>query len=410
MKTKVPLGMAKSILLYLLLSMVTIIIGCKAPLKKAVAPPYDKPLLPGQSALRKITNPSEIPDFSLACFNLGDLKPAVERSLNYLHKPSSKKFFPVSGISHEMAVDSLKEFSSLLDSGLTGANLNAAIMNKFDVYMSVGCDDNGTVLFTGYFTPILEGSFEASDRFKYPLYKQPDNLVKDPNGGTLGRRMADGSITPYPQRAVIEDAMLLRGQELIWLSDPFEAYIAHIQGSAKIRLPDGKVVTVGYVAHNGYEYKSMSQALVKDGKIPSAQLSLATIIAYFKEHPDEVSRYTRLNPRYIFFSKQEGDPRGSLNEPVTPMRTIATDKSIFPRGCLAFISTTLPRNEAGNVILRPYYGFALDQDTGGAIRAPGRCDVYIGVGDTAGKLAGQTYQEGRLYYLFLKQTASTSKE
>jgi membrane-bound lytic murein transglycosylase A len=118
-----------------------------------------------------------------------------------------------------------------------------------------------------------------------------------------------------------------------------------------------------------------------------------------------VLRYTRLNPRYIFFGKQEGDPRGSLNEPVTPMRTIATDKSIFPRGCLAFISTTLPRNEAGNVVLRPYSGFMLDQDTGGAIRAAGRCDVYIGVGDTAGELAGQTYQEGRLYYLFLKQAS-----
>jgi membrane-bound lytic murein transglycosylase A len=398
------------VLLYLLLSIVTIIIGCKAPLKKAVAPPYDKPLLPGQSALRKVTNPSEVPDFSLACFDVEGLKPAVERSLNYLHKPSSKKFFPVSGIDHKTAVDSLKEFSAMLDSGLTGANLNAAIMNKFDVYMSVGCDDNGTVLFTGYFTPILEGSFEESERFKYPLYKQPDNLVKGPNGEILGRRMADGSITPYPQRAVIEDAMLLRGKELVWLSDPFEAYIAHIQGSAKIRLPDGNLITVGYVAHNGHEYKSISQVLVNDGKIPRSQLSLATIIDYFKKYPEQVSYYTRLNPRFIFFSKQEGDPRGSLNEPVTPMRTVATDKSIFPRGCLAFISTTLPRNEAGNVILQPYDGFALDQDTGGAIRAPGRCDVYMGVGDMAGKLAGQTYQEGKLYYLFLKQAVSYSKD
>jgi membrane-bound lytic murein transglycosylase A len=403
--------MKAKVLLYLLLSTATIIIGCKAPLKEVVKPPYNKPLLPGQSALRKITNPAEIPDFSLACSDVDNLKPATERSLSYLHKPSSKKFFPVSGIDHKMAVDSLKEFSSLLASGLTGAALNAAIRDKFDVYMSVGCDDKGTVLFTGYFTPIFEGSLEPSDRFKYPLYKKPDNLLKDPNGAVLGRRMADGSITPYPPRAVIEDAMLLRGQELVWLSDPFEAYIAHIQGSAniqgtaetKIKLPDGKMITVGYAAHNGHEYRSISQALVKDGKISGSQLSLTAMIKYFKEHPDEVSYYTRLNPRFIFFGKQEGDARGSLNEPVTPMRSIATDKSIFPRGCLTFISTTLPREEAGNVAMRPFTGFMLDQDTGGAIRAPGRCDVYIGVGDTAGKLAGQTYQEGKLYYLFLKQ-------
>jgi membrane-bound lytic murein transglycosylase A len=390
-------------LLYLLLSTTIIIIGCRAPLKKAVAPQYDKPLLPGQPALRKITNPSEIPDFTLACFDVEGLKPSVERSLNYLSKPSSKGFFPVCDINHQMAVDSLKEFLMLLDSGMKGSDLDATIRDRFDVYMSVGCDDNGTVLFTGYYTPIFEGSFTESSQFKYPLYQQPDNLVKDPNGVVLGRRMADGSIIPYPPRAVIEDAMMLIGKELVWLADPFEAYIAHIQGSAKVRLPDGNLVTVGYVAHNGHEYRSISQALIRDGKILGSQLSLATIIKYFKEHPDEVSRYTRLNPRYIFFGKQEGDPRGSLNEPVTPMRTIATDKSIFPRGSLTFISTTLPRKENGNVVLRPYSGFMLDQDTGGAIRAAGRCDVYMGVGDTAGELAGQTYQEGKLYYLFLKQ-------
>ena len=394
--------MKAKVLLCLLLSAAAVIIGCKAPLKEAVKPPYDKQLLPGQPALRKITNPDEIPDFSLACFDLEDLKPAVERSLNYLSKPSSKEFFPVEGISHQMAVDSLKEFLTLLDSGMRGADLDATIRDRFDVYMSVGCDDEGTVLFTGYYTPIFDGSLKKSERFKYPLYKQPDNLVKDSKGEILGRRMSDGSVIPSPPRAVIEDAMLVRGKELIWLGDPFEAYIAHIQGSAKVRLPDGKLVTVGYVAHNGYEYKSMSQALVNEGKISGSQLSLASIIKYFNEHPDEVSRYTRLNPRYIFFDEQKGDPNGSLNEPVTPMRTIATDKSIFPRACLAFISTILPRREGGSVVLRPYSGFMLDQDTGGAIRAPGRCDVYIGVGDKAGELAGQTYQEGKLYYLFLK--------
>ena len=401
--------MKVKVLFYLLLSTGIIITGCKAPLKKVVKPPYDTPIPPGQHALRKLTNPSQVPDFTLACFDLEGVKPAVERSLNYLSKPSSKQFFPVSGIDHQMAVISLKEFSALLDSGLTGASLNAAIMDRFDVYMSVGCDNKGTVLFTGYFTPILEGSLMPGERFKYPLYKQPDNLVKGPDGEILGRRMSDGSTIAYPPRAVIEDAMMLRGKELVWLSDPFEAYIAHIQGSAKIKLPDGKLITTGYAAHNGYEYKSISQALVSDGRIPGSRLSLAAIIDYFKRFPDQVSYYTRLNPRYIFFSRQEGEPRGSLNEPVTPMRTIATDKSIFPRGCLALIYTTLPKDTGGNVILQPYSGFALDQDTGGAIRAPGRCDVYMGQGDTAGKLAGQTYQEGKLYYLFLKRSASYSE-
>jgi membrane-bound lytic murein transglycosylase A len=126
------------------------------------------------------------------------------------------------------------------------------------------------------------------------------------------------------------------------------------------------------------------------------------MIDYFKKYKDQVDMYVRRNPRFIFFSKEGGPPLGSLNEPVTTLRSIATDKAIFPRASLTFISTTLPQAMGPTVVNRLFSGFALDQDAGGAIRAPGRCDVYMGQGDMAGKLAGQTYQEGRLYYLFLK--------
>jgi membrane-bound lytic murein transglycosylase A len=268
--------------------------------------------------------------------------------------------------------------------------------------MSIGCDDRGTVLFTGYYTPILDGSFVRTERFRYPLYKQPDDLVKGPTGEILGRREADGQISPYPPRAVIEDSRMLRGKELVWLADPFEAYIAHVQGSAKLRLPDGELTTVGYAANNGHEYQSVAQELVKDGRIPADQMSLSAMIDYFKRYKDQVSTYIRRNARFVFFKKEDGPPLGCLNEPVTALRSIATDKSIFPRASLAFISTTLPQAIGGRAVNRLYSGFALDQDAGGAIRAPGRCDVYMGQGDMAGKLAGQTYQEGRLYYLFLK--------
>jgi len=396
--------MGRRVFLSILLAISVFIIGCRAGREEiALRPPYDNPLLPGQNALRKITNPYEIPDFTLACLDLADLRTAISRSQNYLKKPSSRQFFPISDITHSHAVDSLNAFAELLDSGLTGRQLNEAIRNQFDVYMSVGCDDKGTVLFTGYYTPIFDGSMNRSERFKYPLYKQPDDLVKGLNGEILGRRGADGQITPYPPRAVIEDTGMLRGNELVWMSDPFEAYIATVQGSAKIKMPDGKLITVGYAANNGCEYKSISKEMVKDGRITSGQMSLSAMIDYFKRHIDQVAKYTRLNPRYVFFRKEDGPPRGSLNEPVTTMRTIATDKSIFPRGCLTYISTTLPQVSGGIVANRLYSGFALDQDTGGAIRAAGRCDVYMGMGETAGKLAGQTYQEGRLYYLFLKQ-------
>lgn len=399
--------MKNKILLSTLLAGV-VIAGCRTQIKEAKTP-YDRPLPPGRLALRKITNPHEIPDFTMACLDLSDLRAAIGHSLNYLQKPSSQQFFPCGQITHSLALESLNEFTELLDSGLKGGQLSKAIREKFDVYMSVGCDDKGTVLFTGYYTPIFDGSLVRSERFQYPLYKQPDDLIKSPNGEILGRRQADGQISPYPSRAVIEESRMLRGKELVWLSDPFEGYIAHVQGSAKFRLPDGEMATVGYAANNGHDYRSIARELVEDGRISAERMSLSAMIDYFKRYKDQVDMYIRRNPRFVFFKKEDGPPLGCLNEPVTLVRSIATDKSIFPRGCLAFISTTLPRAMGNRAVNQLYSGFALDQDAGGAIRAPGRCDVYMGQGEIAGKLAGQTYQEGRLYYLFLKSTAGTDE-
>ncbi|MHC4620493.1 MAG: MltA domain-containing protein [Planctomycetota bacterium] len=392
--------MRNKVLLSILLVVAAFIItGCQRPQAK---PDYDRPLPPGELALRKITDPYQIPDFTAGCHNMARVRTAVDRSLNYLSKPSSRQFFPYGNITHQHAVDSLSAFKNLIDSGVRGRDLNAAIREHFDVYVSVGCDDRGTVLYTGYYTPIFDGSSSFTPRFKYPLYKQPEDLVKGAEGQILGRRGPDGQITPYPARAEIEHSNMLKGKELVWLSDPFESYIAHVQGSAKLRMPDGKLTTVGYAANNGHEYKSVAKELVQEGRIAPDKMSLSAMISYFKAHLNEVAAYTQRNPRFVFFRTQQGPPRGSLNEPVTPFRSIATDKSIYPRACLAFISTRLPRMIRGSVYRDPYSGFALDQDTGGAIRAPGRCDVYMGEGDVAGKLAGQTYQEGRLYYLFLK--------
>ncbi len=379
-----------------------ILTGCQTRRAQRARPQYDRPLAPGQLALRKITDPNDYPDFTGGWRDLDGLKTAVQNSLRYLSKPSSRQYFPYAEIGHEQVVESLDTFLTLMDSGARSDEINGLIRAHFDVYESVGCDDQGTVLFTGYYTPILNGSLERTEQCRHPLYKMPEDLVKGPDGQALGRRGADGQLTPYPARAEIEDSGMLEGQELVWLADPFEAYIAHVQGSAKIRLADGRIVAVGYAANNGHEYVSVSERLMAEGKIPGDRMSLDTMINYFRNHPDEIQDYIRRNPRYVFFRMGEGTPRGSLNEPVIPWRTIATDKSIFPRASLAFISTSLPQAQAGTIAVRPYEGFVLDQDTGGAIRAAGRCDVYMGEGDEAGQLAGQTYQEGRLYYLFIK--------
>jgi membrane-bound lytic murein transglycosylase A len=353
---------------------------------------YTRQLPPGELALRKITNPSQIPDYTQACSDMNGLLEAIEHSLNYMAKPSSSAFYPYGDITHEHAIKSLQELKKLVTAGLSPQQMNTVLREKFDTYISVGCDDQGTVLFTGYYTPIFNGSPIRTDIFKYPLYKSPNDLLKGPDGTILGQKWTDGQIRQYPSREDIQKSNILAGNELVWLSDPFEVYVVHVQGSAKIRMPDGQIETVGYAAHNGWEYQSIRQKMIADGKFTEKNINMKAMIDYFKTHPNEVDMYVNKNPRFVFFKSEEGDPRGSLNESVIPFRTIATDKTIYPRAMFAFTAVDIDRP----------IGFALDQDTGGAIRAAGRCDVYMGVGDHAGELAGKTYHEGQLYYLFIK--------
>jgi membrane-bound lytic murein transglycosylase A len=400
--------MRKIVVRVVVVAMIAVMFGgCKKPVR-VEKPQYDRPLPPGQYALRKITDPAMIPDITFACYEIMDLRQSIDYSLRYMAKSSSKKYFPSGEITHEQAVASLKTLQGMLDSGLIGRPLAAAIKEKFDFYQSIGCDDLGTVLYTAYYTPIFNGSLQQTDVFKYPLYKQPADLVKGDDGAILGRKMQDGTFTPYPDRRTLEQNGQLKGLELVWLSDPFETYIAQVQGSAKIRTPDGKLMTVGYAANNGLEYNSVGQELIKDGVLAKEGLSLKAMIDYFKANPQKVDEYVNRNPRFVFFQFDSGEPRGSLNEPVTALRSIATDKSIYPRACIALVKTKLPRPVGTDVAKRPYIGFTLDQDTGGAIRAPGRCDVYVGCGDEAGKMAGQVYEEGKLYYIFLTPELMTS--
>ena len=129
---------------------------------------------------------------------------------------------------------------------------------------------------------------------------------------------------------------------------------------------------------------------------------LPGLINFFHQHPEELSILDS-NPRYVFFTERPGGPFGCLNEPVTPYYSIAVDKTIFPRACVAYMQNVLPaRNAAGKIEKYNYAGFAMDQDRGNAIRAAGRCDVFLGTGKEVGQLAGGVMDEGELYYIFVK--------
>lgn len=374
------------------------LVGCKKPDQPmplaSIEKDYDRQLPYGQFALKKI-EPGQYPKFGDGWYKAKgtDLRQSIVNSIHYLNKPSSKKYFPLGPITHERALTSLQAFLITLDEANSPEALDELIRRDYDVYMSVGCDDVGTVLFTGYYSPIFDGSREPSDKFNVPMYKLPADMKKDEEGNPVGG--------PWKTRQEIEQGGLLAGNEIAWLGDRFQAYVFTVQGSGFIRLPDNSLYEIGYAGHNGHDYTPIGRQMIKDGKIERFKLSLDTMIRYFQEHPDELDQYLYQNKRYVFFQESKGGPYGCLAERVTQYHSIATDKEIFPRGCLAFTDTRIPEKPGES--MRTFRQFVLDQDRGAAIRAPGRTDIYMGVGDEAGKMAGFTYSEGRLYYLFLKE-------
>jgi len=381
--------------------------GCAKPVEpipmETAKKDYNAELGPGELALRKITDPAMLPDFGEAFYSAqnGGLEQSIRNSLHYLAKPSSQKFFPYGEVTHEQAVASLNAFFDVVREAGSPADFNRIIRERFDTYISVGCDQRGTVLFTGYYCPIFDGSLTRTDEFRFPLFKKPPDLqvnVNDPDGGPVGG--------PWHTRQEIESSQMLQGQELVWLRDRFEAYVISVQGSGKIRLPNGQMYEIGYAGNNGHEYVSVGGELIADGRLTKEQLNLDSLIAYFRAHPDDLDTYLHRNPRYVFFKESHGGPFGCLSEPVLPLHSIAVDKTVFPRACLAMVDTRL--SVAPNEAQRRYMGFACDQDRGGAIRAAGRCDLFRGTGEEAGRLAGHTFSEGKLYYIFLKPEYMTT--
>ncbi len=372
------------------------------PREPISAPPekdYSRPLAPGQLALRKIP-PSQYPDFSQGYQNRAGLAESIQQSLVYLAKPSSQRYFPYGDVTHERAVDSLNVFLRILSQAQSPQEFDDLIKRNFEVYESVGWDDRGTVFFTGYYTPIFDGRLQPEGPFVYPLYKAPPDLVKDDEGRTLGRRLPDGQTVPFPTRREIESTGMLRGLEIAFLRSPFETYVVNVQGSARLRLADGSLYELGYAGNNGHDYRPIAKQMIDDGVIRRDELSLQTLLRYFEQHPDQIARYTWLNDRYIFFKQTSGGPFGSIGVPVTPYRTIATDKEVFPRAGLAYLVTQVPG--PGGTAPTRFMQFACDQDTGGGIRAAGRCDIFIGIGDGAEAVAGRVGSEGRLYYVFVR--------
>jgi membrane-bound lytic murein transglycosylase A len=388
-------------------------------------PDYGRPLPEGWPALIPLAKGEQRPDFKASFADRDEVLPALERSIEWYGRPSSKEHFPIEGVTHARALESLKHLRNLLSSCTDERDFDASVALDFDIYKSAGWNGKGGgVLFTGYCTPILPGSMTADAEYRWPLYAMPDDLVKAKDGEILGQKQADGSVAPYPTRAAIEASGMLKAKklELVYLKDPLDAFVAHVNGSAVIELPDGSERRFGYSGKNGREYKSLGKLLVADGHIKASEVSLAKIREWGAANPELLLEYIDKDDSFVFFLEIDGDPKGSLNVDVTGGRTLATDKSLFPRGGIVFVDVDVPdRDGPVNWFKRLFsskdeaYGsavydrFMFDQDTGGAIRTAGRADIYMGIGSEAEWTAGRTKSPGQMYYLFVKDEALQSR-
>lgn len=326
---------------------------------------------------------------------------SIDNSLLYLTKGdaiAAYQNYPVREITLDRVRRSLLRFRQLVVSSKSAAQLQAAVSREFVFYQSVGNDGKGTVKFTAYYEPVYTASRVKTAIYKYPLYRLPPDFSQWPK--------------PHPKRIDLEgkdglkgNKSKLRGLELLWFRDRLDAYMVHIQGSAQIKLTNGKTTSIGYAGGTDYPWTSIGKELAKDGKLPLNGLTMPRLISYFRQKPQELNNYLPRWERFIFFQETSGrGATGSIHVPVTAERSIATDKSLMPPGALALIYNSFPYPaNGGKLERRTVSRFVLDQDTGSAIKGPGRVDYFMGSGKLAGDRAGVTGGNGSLYYLLLKE-------
>ncbi len=256
---------------------------------------------------------------------------------------------------------------------------------------------------------LFAGSLVKKKPFIYPLYQVPDDLVVDKNKDV--GRWQDGRFVPYWSRAEIESSGVLAGNEIVYLDDPIAAFILNVQGSGRIRLPDGAIRAVGFAGSNGRKYRSIGKLLVKRGVMDLAEVTMPKIISWLQANPSQVNPVLQYNERYIFFNfapvgkdSVPVGPVGSLGKPLTAGRSLALDKKCFPVPMVGFLETEAPYfDDAGKLAgWQPLHRFVVNQDSGAAIKGAGRVDLFFGSNGYAEKAAGVMKQPGKLFFLLLK--------
>ena len=375
-----------------------------------------QPLRVDGSALVKL-DPYQYPEFSDDLAYDG-LNASIVQSIEYLDRiPDNRLFwFGDDAFTARHMKASLEHFRAFLEDRPAPGDLNDFITTYYDVYISKGNEDTEDVLFTGYYEPELSGSLRQTDEYRYPVYSLPDDLVfvelslfgREFEGQKrlIGRYTDSRQIVPYYEREDITWSTLLgRSRPIAWVKDKVGLFFLEIQGSGKICLDSGGCINVHYHASNGHPYRSIGALLIQQEKISKEQMSMQKIREYLEDNPEEVDEILNHNKSMVFFKVEKGGPFGCLNVELTPGRSIALQTRIFPAAGLAFIEASKPLVDGEGHIVEwiRFKRFVMNQDTGGAIRGPGRADIFWGNGPYAEITAGHMQHHGQLFFLVLKE-------
>lgn len=273
----------------------------------------------------------------------------------------------------------------------------AFFQSAFD-WVRVG---DGKAFATGYFEPEIPASPVPAPGYSVPIYVTPPDLTRCtlPTGQTgRGRIDENGQCVLYFTRAEIENGALAgKGLELAWAADPVDLFFLQIQGSGRLRYPDGTIVRIGYANQNGRDYVAVGRLLRERGILPPGGANMESIVAWMHANPDQARQLMQEDLSYIFFRVLDGPgPLGALGIPVTPHASVASDPNFIPLGAPVFLS--LDRPEAS--------GIWVAQDTGGAIKGANRVDTFWGAGAAAKQIAGGMSAKGMALILIPRGSAA----
>ena len=401
---KINVSLYSKCALVLTTALAVFITGCPAPIKK---PPEETAMVRRSSF--------SYPDFG-DDLELDGLEHSILKSLVYLQRVPADRTYQFGKDRFDAAhlIKSLQYFLDFIRTSPSRKELKKFIRSNYNVYQSVGRNQRGEVLFTGYYEPHLSGSLYRNEEYLYPIYALPTDLMKIDlsafnekyKGDSIIGRYTGQTVVPYYDRREIdgEDVLVGKAEPLVWVKDPVDVFFLQIQGSGKVFLNTGEVFNVHYHGTNGRPYRSIGRLLIEEQKIPKEEMSMQKIRSYLQAHPEEMAPVLNHNPSYVFFKLEPEGPLGYLNVLLTPGRSVALDRRLFPPAALAYIQTKKPVVDSAGQIdsWADCSRFVLNQDTGGAIRGPGRADLFWGNGPYAEIAAGHLAHTGKLYFMILK--------